>query len=49
MAVFAAMVASSPLRTPAQQTGTNEMAGQNGTFTLTVNSQLVIETVVGEG
>jgi VWFA-related protein len=30
----------------AQQTGTNEMAGQNGTFTLTVNSQLVIETVV---
>ena len=30
----------------AQQTGTNEMSGQNGTFTLTVNSQLVIETVV---
>ena len=29
-----------------QQTGTNEMSGQNGTFTLTVNSQLVIETVV---
>jgi VWFA-related protein len=29
----------------AQQTGSNEMAGQNGTFTLTVNSQLVIETV----
>ena len=29
----------------AQQTGTNEMTGQNGTFTLTVNSQLVIETV----
>jgi VWFA-related protein len=30
----------------AQQTGTNEMSGQNGTFTLTVDSQLVIETVV---
>jgi VWFA-related protein len=45
MAVFAAMVAAS-LSAPAQQTGTNEMAGQNGTFTLTVNSQLVIETVV---
>jgi VWFA-related protein len=32
----------------AQQTGSNEMSGQNGTFTLTVNSQLVIETVVVE-
>jgi VWFA-related protein len=31
---------------PAQQTGSNQMSGQNGTFTLTVNSQLVIETVV---
>ena len=30
----------------AQQTGTNQMSGQNGTFTLTVNSQLVVETVV---
>ena len=30
----------------AQQTGSNQMAGQNGTFTLTVNSQLVVETVV---
>lgn len=30
----------------AQQTGTNQMSGQSGTFTLTVNSQLVIETVV---
>jgi VWFA-related protein len=30
----------------AQQTGSNQMSGQNGTFTLTVNSQLVVETVV---
>lgn len=30
----------------AQQTGSNQMSGQNGTFTLTVSSQLVIETVV---
>src|ERR1700744_183911 len=30
----------------AQQTGSNQMQGQNGTFTLTVNSQLVVETVV---
>ena len=34
------------LAAPAQQTGSNQMSGQNGTYTLTVNSQLVIETVV---
>jgi len=30
----------------AQSVGTNQQEGQNGTFTLSVNSQLVIETVV---
>jgi VWFA-related protein len=30
----------------AQTVGTNQQAGQNGTFTLSVNSQLVVETVV---
>ncbi|MGB9145639.1 MAG: VWA domain-containing protein, partial [Acidobacteriaceae bacterium] len=30
----------------AQTVGTNEQAGQNGTYTLTVSSQLVVETVV---
>jgi len=44
-AIFAAMAVAS-VSAPAQQTGTNEMSGQNGTFTLTVNSQLVIEAVV---
>src|SRR6202034_1843195 len=37
---------SAGLGAGAQQTGSNQMSGQNGTFTLTVNSQLVIETVV---
>ena len=31
---------------PAQQTGQNKPAGESGTFTITVKSQLVIETVV---
>jgi VWFA-related protein len=30
----------------AQTVGTNQMEGKNGTFTLSVNSQLVVETVV---
>ncbi|MGB7170033.1 MAG: VWA domain-containing protein [Acidobacteriaceae bacterium] len=30
----------------AQTVGTNQQAGQNGTYTLSVNSQLVVETVV---
>ncbi len=30
----------------AQTVGTNQMEGQNGTFTLSVSSQLVVETVV---
>ena len=30
----------------AQTVGTNKQAGQNGSFTLKVNSQLVVETVV---
>ncbi len=42
---LAGIAGVSPAARP-QQTGSNEMAGQNGTFTLTVNSQLVIETVV---
>jgi VWFA-related protein len=31
---------------PAQQTGQNKPAGESGTFTVTVKSQLVVETVV---
>src|ERR1700680_2358632 len=31
---------------PAQQTGQNKPPGQSGTFTVTVKSQLVVETVV---
>ncbi|HEX4038407.1 MAG TPA: VWA domain-containing protein [Acidobacteriaceae bacterium] len=34
------------LSAPAQTTGTNLQTGQNGTFTISVNSQLVVETVV---
>src|ERR1700728_741792 len=37
---------SAGLGAGAQQTGSTQMSGQNGTFTLTVNSQLVVETVV---
>jgi len=40
-----AMAAGTPT-TSAQTVGTNEQAGQSGTYTLTVNSQLVVETVV---
>ena len=43
---LAGAVAAAGLGVRAQQTGSNEMAGQSGTFTLTVNSQLVVETVV---
>jgi VWFA-related protein len=45
MALLATLLAAH-VSASAQQTGTNEMSGQSGTFTLTVNSQLVIETVV---
>ncbi len=42
--ILIALVVGTGVR--AQQTGSNQMAGQNGTFTLSVNSQLVVETVV---
>ncbi|MGA8110131.1 MAG: VWA domain-containing protein, partial [Acidobacteriaceae bacterium] len=37
---------SCTLAAPAQTVGANQQPGQNGTFTLSVNSQLVVETVV---
>ncbi len=43
--VCAAIAACAP-GLSAQTVGTNEQAGQNGSFTLKVNSQLVVETVV---
>ena len=46
--VCAAMVAGAS-GLSAQTVGTNKEAGQNGSFTLKVNSQLVVETVVVKG
>ena len=43
--VCAAMIAGT-LDIPAQTVGTNAQAGQNGSYTLSVKSQLVVETVV---
>ncbi len=43
--VCAAMAASAP-SLAAQTVGTNQSAGQSGTYTLTIDSQLVVETVV---
>jgi len=46
IAATLAAVLGASLAAHAQTVGTNEPTAQNGTFTLTVNSQLVVETVV---
>lgn len=46
MALVCAGIAVAASGLSAQTVGTNEQAGQNGSFTLKVNSQLVVETVV---
>ena len=46
MALVCAGIAVAASGLSAQTVGTNEQAGKNGSFTLKVNSQLVVETVV---
>lgn len=48
MALVCAGIAVAASGLSAQTVGTNEQAGQNGSFTLKVNSQLVVETVVAK-